>query len=241
MIMEQFKGFPARMQFTPIPNVFFSHLLPQITDMAELKTTLHILGSLYAKKGYPRLVTYHELSGDASLMSSLRLEEKPAEAVLGKALEMTVKRGTILHLVLDINGAPEDVYFLNTESDRRVVAKIQNGELALAGLKAGRQAEPDIETEPPPDIFTLYEQNIGQLTPMMAEELREAEKLYPKDWIRDAIKEAVKQGKRKWSYISAILESWSAEGKSDGTYRRNSKKTDPDKYIKGKYGHMVQH
>jgi DnaD/phage-associated family protein len=77
------------------------------------------------------------------------------------------------------------------------------------------------------------------LTPMIAEELREAEKLYPETWIRDAIKAAVNQNKRKWSYISAILERWSAEGRSDGTYQRDSK-TDPDKYIKGKYGHMVR-
>ncbi|GAH24252.1 unnamed protein product, partial [marine sediment metagenome] len=96
-----------------------------------------------------------------------------------------------------------------------------------------------IETEELPDIFTLYEQNMGMLTPMIAEELREAEKLYPETWIRDAIKEAVNQNKRKWSYISAILERWLAEGRSDGTYRRDSK-TDPDKYIKGKYGHMVR-
>ncbi len=120
------------------------------------------------------------------------------------------------------------------------MAKIRNGELALAGLKAGGQAYPDVETEPQPDIFTLYEQNIGMLTPMIAEELREAEKLYPEAWIKDAIKEAVKQGKRKWSYISAILESWSAEGKSDGTHKRDNKKTGPDKYNKQKYGHIFQ-
>ena len=153
---------------------------------------------------------------------------------------MAKGRGTILHLILDRDGALEDVYFINTESDRRVVAKIQSGELDLPGLKAKGQPYPGGETEPSPDIFTLYEQNIGMLTPMIAEELKEAEKLYPEGWIRDAIKEAVNQNKRKWSYISAILERWSAEGKSDGTYRRDSKKTDPDKYIKQKYGHIFQ-
>ncbi|GAI16044.1 unnamed protein product, partial [marine sediment metagenome] len=86
----------------------------------------------------------------------------------------------------------------------------------------------------------LANMDIGMLTPMTAEELREAEKLYPETWIRDAIKEAVNQNKRKWSYISAILERWSTEGKSNGTYRRDFKKTDPDKYIKQKYGHMVK-
>jgi len=75
---------------------------------------------------------------------------------------------------------------------------------------------------------------------MIAEELREAEKLYPLNWIRDAIKEAVTLNKRSWRYIAAILERWSTEGKIDGTYRRDSaQKKGPDKYIKGKYGHMV--
>ena len=238
--MKQFSGFPARMQFTSIPNVFFSRLLPQISDIAELKITLHIFWLLYGKRGYPRFTTYRELLANTSLMSSLREGDKPPDEVLRNALEMAVNRGTILHLVLDIDGTPEDAYFLNTESDRQVVAKIRNGELVLAGLKAGGKVYTDVETEPPPDIFTLYEQNIGMLTPMIAEELREAEKLYPEGWIRDAIKEAVSLNKRSWRYISRILERWLAEGKSDGTYRRDIKKTDPDKYIKGKYGHMVK-
>jgi DnaD/phage-associated family protein len=143
-------------------------------------------------------------------------------------------------LTLDKGGLSEDVYFLNTESDRQVVAKVENGELILSGLKAVER-QPDIETAEQPDIFTLYEQNIGMLTPLIAEELREAEKLYHTTWIKDAIKETVKQGKHKWSYIQAILERWSSEGKGDGTYKRHStKKASPDKYIKGKYGHMVR-
>ena len=236
--MKQFIGFPAKMQFTPVPNLFFSRLLPQISDMAELKTTLHILETLYHKRGYPRFVTYKELLVNKSLMSSLSQITKPADEVLRNALEMATKRGTILHITLDRDGKDEDIYFLNTESDKQVIAKIQNGELHLPGLKAERQAY--IETEELPDIYTLYEQNIGMLTPMIAEELREAESLYPEIWIREAIKEAVNQNKRKWGYIAAILERWSTEGKSDGTYRRDFKKTDPDKYIKGKYGHMVR-
>ena len=235
--MEHFKGFPAKMQFTPVPNLFFSRLLPQINDMAELKTTLHVLETLYHKRGYPRFVAYRELLANKSLMSSLRQITKPTDEVLRNALEMATSRGTILHIVLDRDGEDEDIYLLNTESDRQIVAKIQSGELRLVELKPERQTY--IETEEQPDIFTLYEQNIGMLTPMMAEELREADRLYPEIWIKDAIKEAVALNKRNWRYIAAILERWSTEGKSDGTYRRDFKKADPDKYIKGKYGHMV--
>jgi DNA replication protein len=231
--MEQFQGFPAKSQFTAVPNAFFSALLPQISDIAELKTTLHIFQTLYQKRGYPRFTSYQELLGNKSLMSSLKDEE-----TLHQALEAAAKRGTILHLALDRDGKTEDIYFLNTESNRQAMAKIESGELKLSGLKPKEPAL--IDTEEPPDIFTLYEQNIGMLTPMIAEELRDALKLYTENWIRDAIKEAVNHNKRKWSYISAILERWTAEGRDDGTYRGDTKKTGPDKYIKGKYGHIVQ-
>ncbi len=235
--MSQLTGFPAKMEFTPIPNFFLSTILPRINDISELKTTLHVLAALYRKRGYPRFVTYRELLGSAGLMSSLRGAAKPPDEVLRKSLEMATKRGTIIHLALDRDGVPEDVYLLNTESDRQIMAKIQNGELKLSGLKAAGKTY--IEAEEQPDIFTLYEQNVGMLTPMIAEELSEAEKLYPEVWIRDAIKEAVSLNKRSIRYIVRILERWSAEGKSDGTYQRVSK-TGPDKYIKQKYGHMVR-
>ena len=236
--MKQFSGFPNKMQFTPLPNLFFSALLPQIDDITELKTTLHVFWTLYGKRGYPRFVTLSELLGNKSLISGLKGATSPPDEVLRHALEMATRRGTILHLALDRDGKPEDIYLLNTESDRQVMAKIQSGELKLSGLEAREPAV--IDTEEPSDIFTLYEQNIGMLTPMIADELRDAEQLYPETWIRDAIKEAVALNKRSWRYIAKILERWSDEGKSNGTYRGDSKKTDPDKYIKGKYGHMVR-
>jgi DNA replication protein len=236
--MEQFKGFPSKMRFTAVPDLFLSRLLPQISDMAELKTTLHIFQALYHKRGYPRFATYKELAGNKSLMSSLKGNTQPPDKALRHALEMAAKRGTILHLEMDRDGVPEDIYFLNTESDRQVMVRIQKGELKLNGLKAKELAY--VDTEEPPDIFTLYEQNIGMLTPRIADELRDAEQLYPQEWIRDAINEAVDLNKRSWRYIERILENWSAEGKSDGTHRGDSKKTGPDKYLKQKYGHMVQ-
>ncbi|MDP6501630.1 MAG: DnaD domain protein [Dehalococcoidales bacterium] len=237
--MKKFGGFPARMQFTPLPNLFFSSLLPQIDDIAELKTTLHVFRLLYAKKGYPRLVAYGELLSDKSLMSSLGGGERSAGEMLGRALEMASQRGTILRLALNIDGSPEDVYFLNSQADRRTVAKIKNGELAPAGLKAGRQAQPERDTGLPLDIFTLYEENVGMLTPMIVDELLEAEKVYREGWIGEAIKEATKHGVHKWSYISAILEQWAKEGKKDGTYRGDSK-TSPDKFSEQEYGHIFK-
>ena len=238
--MKRFAGFPTRMEFTSVPNFFFSNLLPQISDIAELKTTLHIFEILYRKRGHPRFTTYRELSRNRSLMGSLRETAQTPEKALRSALKLATERGTILHLTLNRDEEAEDIYFLNTEQNREIETKIQSGELKLKGLKVEEKALAEIETEEQPDIFTLYEQNIGMLTPMIADELREAEKLYPETWIRDAIKEAVNQNKRKVGYILAILERWSSEGRGDGTHRRDFKKASPDKYIKQKYGHMVR-
>ncbi|UCD09401.1 MAG: DnaD domain protein [Dehalococcoidales bacterium] len=236
--MKQFEGFPTRMQFTPIPNVFISKLLPQIEDINELKTTLHIFRAIYGKRGYPRFVTYGELISDAGLVKSLNRNDEESEKVLSDSLEMAVKRGTLLSLELDQGGKREELYFINTENDKSALDKIQKGEIKVKGMKPGKRTHA-IKIEDPPDIFTLYEENVGMLNPLTAEWLKEAENLYPESWIRDAIKEAVSLNKRNWRYIDRILENWSAEGRSDGTHKRGSK-TDSGKYRKQKYDHLVK-
>jgi DnaD/phage-associated family protein len=233
----KFSGFPARMEFTPVPNLFFSGLLPQITDIAELKTTLFIIAELYRKRGYPRFVGYNELL-DSGLMDALKGQDRTAEEALNSALDMAVERGTLLRVEPEKSAKATTVYLLNDEQGRKAVEKIQNGEIRIGGRKYRQPVRR--ETGEQPDIFALYEQNIGMLTPMIADELREAEKLYPQEWLREAIREAVGQNKRKWSYISAILKHWAEEGRSDGTYTRHTQQADPDKYIRGKYGHMVR-
>jgi DNA replication protein len=237
--MKRFQGFPARTEYTPIPGVFFGQLLPAIGDIDELKTTLHLFHWLYRKKGYPRFVTYHELASDVSLMSAITGDGKSPEEILRNALGKAVDRGTILHLSLNQGGTVEDVYLLNTEKDREAVSRVQSGEIGLPGIE-GRIPVEAVIPEPQPNIYALYEENIGLLTPMIAEELKEAEKLYPEQWIKDAIKEAVKANKRRWRYIASILERWATEGKSDGAYRRDTKTADPDRFIKGRYGHLFQ-
>ena len=57
---------------------------------------------------------------------------------------------------------------------------------------------------------------------MVAEELREAERTYPPNWIEDAFREAVELNKRNWRYIRRILERWAAEGKDDGVDWRDT-------------------
>jgi DnaD/phage-associated family protein len=216
--MRDFPGFPQKMRFTPIPNMFFSELMPHIEDISELKVTLYIFWTLYHRRGYPRFITLSELLSDATLISSLK-GEQPPDAMLRHGLELAMSRGTLLHLKLERNGEGDDIYLINNDEGRGIVAKLESGELKLGGRLRREQASP----EERPNIFAFYEQNIGLLTPLIAEELKEAERFYPAPWIEDAFREAVRHNKRSWRYISSILQRWAVEGRSYGELGRDSK------------------
>jgi DNA replication protein len=235
---NEFKGFPARMQFTPIPNIVFSAVLPQIKDLIELKILLHVLALLYTRKGALKTFSLAELLNDPALAVDLGNGANSTQEETTKALNSLAAKNILLHIALDRNGQRRDYYCLNNEDNRTAIEKIRRGESALPEDKIA-QILP--LREQPADIFSLYEQNVGIITPIIAEELKDAKNHYPEEWIQDAIKEAVNLNKRNWRYIARILEKWSTEGKESGTHRGNLKKdTDPDKYIRGKYGHMVQ-
>ena len=103
-----FDGFPQRMKFTPIPNLFFSQVLPQIQDLAELKTVLHIFWLMYQKKGYPRFVSFRELLGDQTLLAGIKGAGSAAE-ILHNGLEAAVNRGTLIKLALEGDGGIEEL------------------------------------------------------------------------------------------------------------------------------------
>lgn len=78
----------------------------------------------------------------------------------------------------------------------------------------------DGEETSPPDVFKLYETEIGLITKSIADEITEAEKEFPVEWFEPAFHEAAVNNKRSWGYAHAILKRWKAEG-----FQSNSKKT----------------
>ena len=229
--MKPFEGFQKNMRYTPLPNVFFSQLMPDVQDLAELKVVLHIFYLLYQKKGYPKYVADAELTSDKALMSGVGGTE-----ALGRGLQRSLDRGILIRCDLEREGKPVILYLLNSEEGREACSKIMSGEIDMAALPVREACEDAAEA---PNIFELYERNIGMLTPMIGDELKEAEQIYPASWIEDAFREAVSRNKRSWKYIETILKRWASEGRGDGETGRDSKE-DPDKYVKGKYGHVVK-
>ena len=86
-------------------------------------------------------------------------------------------------------------------------------------------------------IFALYESHIGTISPMIADELTEAERLYPAEWLEAAFREAAAQNARSWRYISRILERWAREGPDHATTERGAA---DDRYFRGKYGRILK-
>jgi DnaD/phage-associated family protein len=82
-----------------------------------------------------------------------------------------------------------------------------------------------------PNVFSLYEQNIGPLTPLIADELRDIETEYPAEWVEEAIGEAVANNARSLRYVTRILESWKAKGKVDSGKNRGNTEKSRNRYL----------
>lgn len=208
--MKGFSGFPAgKLPLTQVPNQFFSELLPEIDHLGELKVTLYAFWRLPRSAGDFPYLTRSELLADELLMQGMQSPGlEPAEA-LDEALERAVSRSSLLRASLELGDGQEQLFFLNGPRGRAAIEAIQQGEWRPSGEP---QAPVELRTERP-NIFNLYEQNIGPLTPMIAESLCEAERSFPEQWIEEAIRIAVENNVRKWRYVEAILDDWMASGK----------------------------
>ena len=226
--MARFQGFPRGTRYTSVPNSLLGPLLQDIDSLAELKCTLRVLGLVQQRRSQRMWVGLAELMTDTVLLSGLAQEPGGAAEAISQGVAQAVERGTLLL-------SQQQVLFINDEPGRQARARLQPGanvlqtqELPDGGPDAGR-----------PSIFSLYEEYIGPLTPLLAEELKEAESTHPWPWIQEAFKEAESLNHRSWRYIARILERWATEGKDDGEPGRYSQKTDPKEYLR-RYGHLTR-
>jgi len=205
-----FSGFPDSGLATTIPSLFFSRVLPEIGSSEELVVTVYFFFAQSASAGArrsPRFLTRRELEADATLMRSLvNLCGGEDGRALERGLGLATERGTLFRASVRTSEREEEVFAVNTPANRRAM-----GVLETAGLRV-EEPLPPAEASARPNIFALYEQNIGNITPLIAEDLKEAESRYPPEWVREAIREAVELNKRNWRYIERILRRWETEG-----------------------------
>jgi DNA replication protein len=229
---QGFSGFPeGPTRMTPVPAAFFTELLPAIDHLGELKVTLYALWLLARQSGERRYFERRHLAEDQRLMAALEASGMTPGEALDDALERAVARGTLLR-ASGSDGV--SIIVLNTPKGRQAMQALDRGEWI-----PDHRPEADLEADRP-TIYSLYEQNIGPLTPMIAESLKDAEASYPMAWIEDALRLAVENNVRKWRYVEAILKDWSTRGRDEREDRGDSQET-RRRYVEGEFADFIEH
>lgn len=65
-------------------------------------------------------------------------------------------------------------------------------------------------------VVKTYQNEIGLLTPIIADSIKDQLRQCPVDWLTLAIGIAVKRNNRRWSYVEGILRRWQADGFDGG-------------------------
>jgi DnaD/phage-associated family protein len=186
-------------------------------------------------------ISTDDFLNDKLFMSGLTANSEDQYTVLEDSIAQLVQQGIFLLAVLKTNNEAKKLYFFNTKKGQAAVEAIAQGKWQLQN-EATQKIKLELEF---PNIYTLYEENIGPLTPIIADALKELDNLYSPEWIADAFAEASKNNVRKLKYIEAILQSWQTEGRNDRTDRGRSQKSkksdDPERYVKGKYSDFIDH
>jgi len=207
-----FAGFQAGgKHYTRIPNEFFAEVLPIVDDLYELKAILYLFWKLSQGSGDVRYLRLDDALNDLVFLAGMGDDPAQQEKNTRHGLRQAAQRGVLKEVEVKRQGNTETWYFLNSSKGRQAVERLRRGDFSglihdiddvIIGLERER-----------PNVFLLYEQNIGMVTPMLAEKLRQAERDYPQEWIQDAFSTAVEHNKRSWAYIHSILRRWSKDGK----------------------------
>ena len=190
-----------------------------------------------------------DLRRDVRLLASLTLASdlRTLQATLEDALQRAVARNTLLRMEIDTDVeqgskrvvATEDWYFINTVKGRQTLALVRQGKLHELQAVIPEEARLRVER---PNIFTLYEQNIGMMTPLIADQLRDMEKSYTPEWVDEAFGIAVSRNKRNLRYVQAILKRWEIEGKDNESNEETGRDSEAQrrrKYLPDEYSDVV--
>ncbi len=199
-----------------IPLPFFTDVLPQIRNLDELHVTLVLFRHAAEAGGMENPVAERALQRDRLLREALRREGSPRDPRdrIAAGLDLAVARGTALRFTASAGRRQQNWYYVNTPSNRAAVTAMAEGRAQPPPMLWDDEQVPRIHIDRP-NLFRLYEQNIGPLTPLLADRMIRAMEEYPADWIEEAIAESVTYNRRSWRYIQRILEQWLAQGRTD--------------------------
>ena len=219
-----------------MPDLFINKLMQEMSGF-DLKCMLVVFQMIKEKKGNVRGVAISELATNRAMLDCVKDSEGSINEALLRFLGAAVRRQLLIGVEV-LSGEKKDTrVFLNTPAGKEMASRVlDEGQ----NTTASNHLAPARNLVRQEDIFTLYEENIGLITPLIAELLVDAINEFPEDWIREAIAEAVSENKRNWRYIEAILKRWGREGKANGKHRQGTSKEGPERFIGETYGHLIR-
>lgn len=198
---QYLKEFPLSDDFgsTRVPNAVLSTVLNEVEEPETVKLILRAVWLLERQRGFPASITVNELQHDRVLIRVFKSKER-FDAALNQSLNMGVL------IKFELNNT--DALMLNTVSATRQVEHVKDTQ----SENIDDDGWDSVGSEMPEDAFRAYEENIGVLSPMIRENITAALQDFSDEDMIEAIKIAVDNESRSWSYIAGVLRKWARDG-----------------------------
>lgn len=208
MTIRPINGFPLSDDYagTRVPNAVLGRVLSSIDDADVIKLVLRAVWLLERQRGYPRFIAVEDLQRDR-VLSNVFVNT----VALERALDTAIEYGVIAKVVINGNVC----LMLNTESAQRAAMDGAITSAVVGTTNADDDWDAPAASSMPSDAFRAYEENIGFLSPMIRESILAALEDFTDDDITRAIRIAVENESRSWSFVAGVLRRWSREGIPD--------------------------
>ncbi len=198
---------------SPAPLHVPGEIVPSLLatrDLSELKVLLAVA---HLSHGGTRAVAGDELH-TPELVRAVAGPNTPesGDVRVARALSRAVVNGSLLRVTVSGGETPRHKYVLPTRRGVELVDALRRDDGTAA-------SELQLDGDEPvavyrPNVFAFYEHHLGALTPLIAEQLRDAERSYPRAWVEDAILAAAEANTTNWRYIETVLSRWEHDGTS---------------------------
>ncbi|MDG1839285.1 MAG: DnaD domain protein [Dehalococcoidia bacterium] len=219
----------------PVPVQFFTEILLNIEDEAELRVALYIWYAITRKVGGQRFILESDITNDP-LLANWFTHKGGTERLLS-SIDLTRKRGLFIGAELPNK---DFVLLPNDEAGQRLLDRfIMDSEVLHDQVQATTPVRNQTTSARSP-VAIKYEQEIGIITPSIATTLQNSESRYPMNWILEAISVAAESNARSWRYVQTILENWQKNGRNNGNQKTTRIPTEKSGNHRSPYDDLIR-
>ena len=202
--------FKTGQKMIPFPVQLFTEILPRLHNESQLRATLYTWYAIMSKGSGQRYVYLSQLLTDPVLLSWFT--HLGGKNGIQRGLDQSCREGIFLQLQI---GEDDKILAPNDESGARLITDMKSESVTHHNQSRDSSPETNYERTVVSNVVEKYENEIGMLTPVIADMIAIGEQMYPTTWIREALDIAAQSNARSWKYVAAILARWKNEGKNN--------------------------